>query len=152
MNLHGDASNRFTMKTRQKIEILELRQHLTYEGLLEGVPTRERNQRQIDGLVASLSEQVSPHWTPPPVFLVPPFETPISMPDGKPYPFETPARLPSVTCIARLQSYTTRDPDMDYSNLTVIWFQEAFALPIAEDISTQLQQLDWTRLATDYEF
>jgi hypothetical protein len=42
--------------------------------------------------------------------------------------------------------------DADYSELTVIWFQERFALPIAPDIEAQLVALDWAALAADQDY
>ena len=58
--------------------------------------------------------------------------------------------LPAVTCICGLEApRSTRDDDLDLSVLTLIWFQDEYALPIQEDVATAIHLLDWDRLATN---
>jgi hypothetical protein len=127
----------------------ELRQSLTYEGLLEGLPTVEGNQRRIKYVLQKSESQrygVGP-------YLVPPVEKPIERPSGEPYPFGTPSSLPSVTCIARFEAIGPTVPGKgDGSGLVVVWFQECFALPIDSEVLLHLRNLDWNRHAGSYEF
>jgi hypothetical protein len=125
----------------REIHLSSLNQSWTYEGLLEGLPTREMNRRRIEGVVAE--ERAKSHG----VWVVPPYETPIPY-DGR-YPFGEPARLPYVQCIAEFRS-----PGGDLvtdSRLTIVWFQEEFALPIDATILEQIRRIDWSELAEFYE-
>jgi hypothetical protein len=47
--------------------------------------------------------------------------------------------------------FTVRDPSKHFSVLTVVWFQDEFALPIQEPSFTKLLDLDWESLALDVE-
>jgi hypothetical protein len=87
-------------------------------------------------------------------YLIPPPEKPLPQPfQDRPYPFGEPAALPSIVCVARFACLThARNPAMDYSELVVIWFQDQFAFPIDPGILEQLRDLEWERLAQDYEY
>jgi len=123
-----------------------LRQYLTYEDVLIGLPNAERNKWQLDALVAE--ERARPYHTPA-VHLIQPHERPIECLQGEQYPSGPPAMLPAVTCIGRSRSLD-RVRDLDYSELVVIWCQEDFAFPIDPAVFSQLLALDWDALAADF--
>ena len=131
----------------RRAQLLELRQTLTEGGRLEGLPTRQGNKKRLDWLVQEASGENS--WLP--VALIPPVETPI--PYEAEYPFGDPARLPAVTCVARLVSKPTPrgTPHVDESLLAVVWLQESFAMPIDPTVVDYIASLDWDALAKDYE-
>jgi hypothetical protein len=104
--------SRVTLSTGQEVVLEELNQRLTYEGLIEGLPTTSLNKKHLDSLVAEQREK-RPKT---PVYLLTPAETPMKW-SGERYPFGTPARLPGVTCIARFGS---RNSPLSYSELTII--------------------------------
>jgi hypothetical protein len=141
------ATNQIELRSGIVASLRELRQSSTYEGLLEGLPTRERNQQHLEQLQAEYCTHPfhdKPH-------LVPPTESPIDI--GEPYPFGTPARLPAVTCVARFTArQPVRDPRAHYSSLTVIWLQDTFAWPPEPPALEQLQAIDWAALASDREY
>ena len=142
MSLEIDFLNR-------RVRLYELKQSLTYEGLLEGLPTVEGNRRRIEFI---LSEQRNSRYGVKP-YLVPPVERPLEYNGDEPYPFGTPSRLPSVLCIARFESFRPTDNgDGDGSGLQVIWFQDAFALPIEAEVILHLNQTDWNLHAGSYEY
>lgn len=117
---------------------------MTYEGLLEGLPTVEGNRRRLIQLIEEYRDR--PHPGDP--FVIPAVETPIEL--DRRYPFGTPSALPGVTCIGRFRSLDpARDTSCDCSGLVVIWHQDEFAFPIAPTILDQLQNLDWERHAAD---
>ncbi len=132
----------------RRLYLRELRQYLTYEGLLEGLPTAERNKQRLERLVTELRDK--PYEGGP--YLIHPNETPIKYDwGGKPYPFGTPSALPSVTCIGRFDSLEpARDANCDLSGLVVIWFQEEFAFPIEPAMVAQLLAIDWDAHAADF--
>lgn len=140
----GNPSTEIILRSGRTICLCELRQYLTYEGLLEGLPTVEGNRRRLARLV---EEYRGSHRLGDPL-VIPAAETPIEL--GRRYPFGTPSALPEVTCIGRFTSTPpARDASRDYSGLVVIWHQDAFALPIAPAILDRLQGLDWERCAAD---
>jgi hypothetical protein len=143
-------ASRIVLSAGRELRLQELSQRLTYEGLLEGLPTTEANRAQLDRLVA---EQRAKKRSMNPVYLVAPVETPIDLGPGTTYPFGSPATLPEVICIGRLQSEPIgeRDPSL-YSELTIIWFQSEFAMPIEPSVLEQIGKLDWDALASNFEY
>jgi len=133
----------------RELNLQVLDQQRVYGASLEGLPTREKNQRLLESLrerARRLLPQVEP-------YLVPPRETPIKWPRPEKYPFGDPARLPSVVCIAHFRSSSpARDPKLDYSELVVVWLQEEFAFPIDPQVLEHLLALDWERLAGEWEY
>ena len=140
----------FELHTGRSLYLRELRQYLTYEGLLEGLPTAERNQQRLESLVAKHRDK--PYAGGP--FLIQPTETPIEYNrDGRQYPFGTPSALPSVTCIGRFDSLQpARDKNCDFSGLVIIWYQEEFAFPIEPSVVSKLLAIDWETHAADMDY
>lgn len=134
----------------RRLYLRELRQYLTYEGLLEGLPTVEMNSRKIESLLAAHRDKPYPGEP----YLIRPIEKPIEYrSDERPYPFGTPSALPGVTCIGRFDSLDpARDKSKDSSGLVVIWFQDEFAFPIAPDVAERLLAIDWSAHAADLEY
>lgn len=120
------------------IQMHSLRQWLVYSGILEGLPTREMNNRMIDALRRKARDRTGHE-----PFLIDPTQESIEY-DGK-YPFGEPALLPPVGCEADfVQSgggYEMR--------LTVIWFQHDYAFPLDPEVERALVGLDWKRLAQE---
>ncbi len=140
----GNAST-ITLSTGRELQLRELNQVLTYDGLLEGVPNTTANKHFLDGLVAR--EKASQRA---PVHVVAPVETPIDLGPGHTYSIGSPARLPRVTCIGRFQSQAINEAAFSSSSeLTIIWWQDEFALPIAPSALESIAGLDWPALAED---
>ena len=140
----------FKLRSGRIVHLRAIEQWQVYEGLLEGLPTKEMNRRTIEGIIASYREKW--HWSE--LYLVAPTEEAIEYAyGGKPYPFGTPAALPSIACAARFTSLQpARDTTKDYSALHVIWFQRAYAFPIDTQVHTHLCEIDWGRHAVDLEY
>jgi hypothetical protein len=111
---------------------------LASEGLLAGVPTREMNQRIIDRLIA---QYVNPAEYGVPLLLEPE-QQPIDVSERRSIR-GTPAKLPSVTCIARFNSDGQLGTDDIWSVLRLIWFQDQFAFPIEDRVLQQIRTIDW---------
>jgi uncharacterized protein (TIGR02996 family) len=122
------------------IHCQSIRQSLTYAGLLEGLPTRQMNEGTIEGL---LREERERGWWAGEPYLVPPAITPIEYSGERKYPFGDPEALPDVTCVARFAAYAGPGT----TKLTVIWFQDEFAFPIAPDVLEHLAGIDWSARA-----
>jgi len=121
------------------IDLLSLNQRVVYEGLMEGVPTREMNREIIEDM---LTEHPGAH-------LVEPAETPIEL--KRPYPFGTPASLPLLACAARFRGPGRTDAVLYQTHLTVLWFQDTWAFPVAADVVAAIQRLSWMDIAKETE-
>lgn len=123
------------------IRLRELEQTLVYEGVPDVLPTRGRNAK----LVAALVEAASVAGRP--VVLLPPVEVPIAGPGGV-GPDEA-CRLPRTAVRARFESSEPVSPGGDYSELTVVWFQDGWAPPLDLAVGAQLRRVDWDAYARD---
>lgn len=131
------------------VSMVAFRQFSVYAGLLEGLPTRDMNERHLNEVVA-VERARRPHAVVEPL-LIRPEQRPIEYRSDRPYPFGEPASLPGVGCVGRFRSYTpARDPGESFSELTVIWFQDDFAPPIGREVWPRLRAIEWERYAADY--
>jgi hypothetical protein len=127
------------------IRLQALDQHLFNAGILEGLPTRERNARH---LAAAVKRARGPQDAA--VYVVPPDEVPIPYESDRPYPFGTPARFPEIACQARFDSISLTAQERrvaDHSTLTILWWQEDWALPIDPKLVEHIEGIDWRSLA-----
>lgn len=133
----------------RELTLQGLEQRRVYGTMLEGLPTREKNQRLLEAL-REQARRLLPGVEP---YLIAPRETPITWRGQEKYPFGDPARLPAVACIAHFRSSSpARDPKLDLSELVVVWLQEEFAFPIDPQVLEHLLALDWERLAGEWEY
>ena len=138
--------NEFQLSNGRVIRLVAIDQWGTYSGLLEGVPTKEMNERHIRYTMDAARERR--HFEP---YLIQPIETPIEL--GRKYPFGTPASIPEITCIGQFNCLdTARDNSMDGSTLPIVWFQSDFAFPIDEAVQEHIRSLDWEKHAFDFQY
>lgn len=108
--------------------------HGTYEGVLEGIPDHEplieAARRPYGGIPV--------HLFPPPLRRI-----------RRDNPERDTFVLPAWRCVAVMRSWQAIEPGSDYSLLRIAWFREDPdpILPI-----DQIAELDWERLAEDYEY
>jgi hypothetical protein len=133
----------FTLATGRVLSLESLDQWFVYAGLLEGLPTRERNDAEIEMILARARQR--DRYEP---FLITPIQRPLE--SHLPFRFGEATALPAIACVARFFSQKpARDPKLDCSGLTVIWFQDEYAFPLSEDAERALHTLDWQRLASE---
>ena len=138
--------NQFILSSGRSVLLESLEQWVVYAGLLEGLPTRERNDAELQRLV----EEARRHDMHEPV-LIPPVQQPIEH-EGR-YPFGEPAALPSIGCVGRFHSSTpARDESKDCSDLTIIWFQDDYAFPVSPDAERAIVAVEWDKLARDRDY
>lgn len=130
-----------------RIHLREFWQYLTYDGQLEGLPTEEMNEQELQHLLARYKDQPYPGAS----YLIRPTERRIEYSDTDPYPFGTPSALPGVTCISRFESREFAS-DQPFSGLVVIWFQQEFAFPIDPAVVTQIETIDWQEHAAHWDW
>lgn len=145
----GARSDRVGLQSYQQLTLANGRhlildsidQWRTYADVLEGVPTRENNERRILDVV-TIARQKDDREP----LLLPPVQRPLD----SWHPLGEPAELPAICCVARLFSlHPARDPAMHCSSLTLIWYQDDYAFPLSEEAARALHHLDWTRFAHD---
>lgn len=137
-----------TLDSGRGIQLTSLEIFSTYGGLLAGYPCALINDR----LLARLAGR-KPVDGPLPVHVITP---PRSYPDAGSGrlslgPME---QLPSVYCRADFQSRCldeALDDGFRESGLTVVWFQDDLASPIADFVTAAVTGLAWEELAADYE-
>ena len=137
------SKSQIKLQDGRLVDIRDLTQTLTYEGMLEGLPSPELNARYLERLVDDVASNYKGHGRP---YLIPPKTRSTR---GLPGSSEKSIRLPAITCVARLRS-NAGVREGEYSELIVIWLQDTFVFPIAKSIAPSLTHLDWTALATDF--
>lgn len=144
--MDDNCRSEITLASGRAIRMTAINQWAAYAGMLEGVPTKERNERIVARAVETAKSTFS--WEP---HLIRPTERPIKL--GREYPFGIPSSLPGVVCIGLFDSFSVaRDEQMDASALTIVWFQDQFAFPISAIALHAISTLDWNELASDYEY
>ncbi|HYQ04622.1 MAG TPA: hypothetical protein VER96_38375 [Polyangiaceae bacterium] len=140
-------SNReFVLRSGRTVSLVSLRQDFIYAGLLEGLPTRKRNDAMVARLLDAHRDQDG-HGA----VLIQPIQTAIKT--GSTYPFGEPAALPIISCVGLFHSGSpARDQTKDCSDLTIIWFQDDFTFPPSEEILRGIAGVDWNSLARDGEY
>jgi hypothetical protein len=130
-----------TLRSGRKVQLESLSQSSTYAGWLEGSPRAEVNERIIDAAVP-----------PRAVLLRPKRRDYLREPGDCPDPANATEWLPGVTCTARFTSArNAKDSNDNGSFLTVVWYQDEFALPIDDAALSAIAELDWAKLASDAE-
>jgi hypothetical protein len=149
-----------TLANGRTIQLFRLYQRYSYEGSLAGLPDDERNSNLCHEAVAHARARA---WLSAgaPVILIPPRIrreqaqlTPrfmrqwermtgasVSPPLSIPY-------LPAVLCIGAFSSDVLKArPDELSSHLSIVWFQDTFALPLDPAVEKQIRKLAWEELA-----
>jgi hypothetical protein len=143
------------LRSGRRLTLQSLDQRMTYAGWLEGVPSREWNDRIIEAPLKEAGDGTEDEARPA---LIAParrdyLRKPGDMTGHRAMGGQVPEWLPMVTCVAVLRATApARDPSKDGSTLTVVWFQDEYALPIDESVLQQLQSIDWEQSAADFEF
>lgn len=153
-----------TLNGGREIALAHIEQWRAYAGVLAGMPNRALNDRVIEDARSRALRHCMNGAAP---VLLPPRLTPV---ERKPASAEylrltgmtaeqSAARdrqmhyeqLPAVACVAVFNSDGLSKPDAEpYSSLTLIWFQDDFAMPVDAGVLAQIQALDWEALATEW--
>ena len=131
----------------RQVNIKSIQQRLTYEGLLEGLPTKQMNER----ILIESKENAQKFCQLNKVYLIEPEQKPIQY-NGR-YPFGEPAQLPSVICIVELHCYSVfKDETKDYSALGLIWFQDNFMFPIDSNILEKIKEIPFGKICEELNY
>jgi len=123
------------------LELMEIDQWLVYEGLFNQEPTVQLNQQ----LVAAAVEGAGGRHRPVALVGIAGERSGSGFPETS----GTAEPLPKIGVRARFISQRVARVEGEFSELTVVWFQEAWALPIAPSAVEAIARLDWDALARD---
>jgi hypothetical protein len=143
------ATRERTIAARDQVEFADhvraslssLHERWTYIGLLDGSPTPDLNRR----IVNRERERYRAAEHQP--LLIEPFQTPDSC-----YSRER-ALLPQVFCVGDFQADCYVSDDLSWrSELTLLWWQDDWALPIDTSVLAKVRQFAWRDFAYDTGF
>jgi hypothetical protein len=129
----------FELTCGARISFSEILLRETYSCLLEGTPNARVNKVILDGIPGTVAQVFGdrPHLVVPP--------------EIAPGLQEHEVRLPRVLCFADATSLQpVHDPDMDGSELVLVWFQDHPAPPISPAVLPRLTALKWAQFARDF--
>lgn len=116
-------------------------QRRTYYGVLEGVPDSTINKDNIE----YAKGEALRHFGIKNIYVITPTEKKWLRTNG-----EEKAELPHITCMAELTHYEPmKDASKECSKLCLIWFQNEYAFPIAEEILQKINELEWKICSED---
>lgn len=153
---------RLQQESGRELILNQLEQSQTYAGMMEGVPDKKANDWGID---VDLRRAARCEYTLGEPYLIPPHRRDYQHEPGDMeqerarrahYPAEwerDPEWIPLVCCIGCFRSFSpVNDAEKHGSSLTVVWYQDDYALPIDAEILKELKRLDWDSLAIDFEY
>jgi hypothetical protein len=155
---------KITLNSGREITLARIEQWRSYAGVLAGIPNRAMNGRVIEEARSQALQHCLEGAAP---YLVPPRLKPVeTRPPSAEYLKRTGMtaeqsaardqqmhyeQLPAVVCVAVFNADGLTKPDAEpMSSLTLIWFQDEFALPVDAGVLAHIQSLDWETLATEW--
>lgn len=121
-----------------------------------GVPNAEVNDLTIEAAVEAVAKEMHPTFDAACFLIDPPrrayCKTPGDMQSHRRHDW-IPEWLPMITCIAAFtsdQGIESHRGTLD-SALTVIWFQDEYALPISDLVLEQIKSINWDKHADGYD-
>ena len=131
----GDMTE-IVLETERRVRMSTLNQFRTYEGVMEGLPTKRHNRFFIEKAVEKVRSWAGNEEP----YLIEPTQMRRSL-AGRDY-----FVLPAVTCAAEFLSHGHDASSRTW--LWIIWYQEEFALPIDEEVVAQIQRVPWDSVAS----
>lgn len=135
----------FQFNCGEIVSLTKFDQSLTYEGLLEGVPTREINNRIIDRVVSLVKEKFDIKK----VKLIPPVEKELPENSAEDNVFgDEYFELPKVICSAKFEGVDERG----YTELAVVWLQDEFCFNENSVVVEEVKKIKWLTNADVHSF
>lgn len=127
----------------RKVHLFRLYQTRSHEGAMFGRTDREHNRRIIENALAFARQRLKFRGIPQLV--------PVSM--VRATPADGNDRLPDILCIGEFMwPRPVRDPAQVCSSATLVWFQDAFAPPISQDVLDEMREIQWDLIAVDWSW
>ena len=149
------TQNKIILNSNRSIIIDEFYQEPTYLGLIEGFPMHYSNREILKSLSNTVKQKI---WVSSMPFIIRPKEEPIKLsPEAKeryskrPKEFQ-PMALPNITCIANFSSGPIDQQNYSLSYLSIVWFQNDYAMPINTNILKKIKEINWEQRAVDANY
>ncbi|MGK7955250.1 MAG: hypothetical protein AB4063_08315 [Crocosphaera sp.] len=137
------------------INMKRLDQQHTYWGLIEGYPCKAQNNQRVQEVIHQ-AKTLYPWLKEREPCLIPPVRRDYLRHPGDREHAKKRLRgevewLPQIQCIGLFESMPI-EMSFDLSSLTIVWFQDEFALPISTSVLQAIKSIEWNKLAHDEEF
>ncbi|MEI7860305.1 MAG: hypothetical protein WCI26_10805 [Acidimicrobiales bacterium] len=139
----GDTDMDMVLDSGHTIWLKEIDQWLVYDGLLDGMPTERLNASLIDHIMASGTVGGRR------AVLIAPEQTRPAGTGGPDSGEDAYSLLPRMAVRARFESLQPVSEGGDFSELTMVWFQHTWALPIDDGVVGKIRAVDWAGSARD---
>jgi hypothetical protein len=137
------------LNSGREIFLNSIYQEHTYEGLLAGYPNKEMNDRYIKRNMESALEKMSATKA----YLVSPPMFEVEVHKKIRHHYKDALRMPYIVCFGQFDSSVLKRDDInDGSCLTIVWYQDDFAMPIDESVIEHIKTIDWEKEAEGYQF
>ena len=150
----ADSNYKLVLNSKRIISLEEIHQHLTYAGLLEGLPTQKMNKDIIAEIKKIVPDKIWASTTP---HIIKPHESHIELSEQREAYYKSRGpeyeriALPKIICIGHFISDAITD-DFMFSSLIIVWFQEDWIMPIDNKILTQIKSINWDKYATQGDY
>jgi len=140
---------KIVLSSGREIFLNSIHQSYTYEGLLLGHPNREMNDRYIRWNMESALEKMNATRA----YLVSPPLIEVEIDERVKQHYKDAIRMPYIVCYGQFESSVIKGDDAnDSSWLTIVWYQEEFAMPIDVSVIEHIKMIDWEKEAEGYQF
>ena len=150
----SDSNYIISLDSGRSIALEEIHQHLTYAGLLEGLPTKNINQSIISEMNTIAQNKI---WVSTKPYIVKPNQSPVELSEERQLYYQnkssefTPLALPKIACIGQFISAPVNDNFM-FSSLTIVWFQEKWMGSIDKITLKEIESINWNKYAVDGDY
>ena len=155
----ADSNFKIILNSSRIICLYEIHCSLTYAELLEGLPNRKMNKDIISRLPEEANQKI---YTTSKPYIIKPEEVLIEVKPGSTKSYRDRMvkehgddwklmEIPRIECIASFESKPISDDYMG-SNLTVVWFQDEYPMPINQDIINKIKSINWDNKASSFDF
>lgn len=134
----------------QRVSLKIINQSQTYAGLIEGVPFKDMNDSIVEEALKAAEWNCMNGAKP---FLLAPtrrnyLREPGDM-DHMPTVIGPAEWIPLVRCIGVFSNSSNKHPGTHESYLTIVWFQDEYAMPIDARILERIAFINWNAVAVD---
>ncbi len=137
------------LNSGREIFLSSICQEYTYEGLLAGYPDKEMNNRYIKWNMESALEKMNATKA----YLISPPMFEVEVHEKVRHHYKDAIRMPYIVCFGQFDSSVLKGDNVnDGSWLTIVWYQDDFAMPIDESVIEHIKIIDWDSEAEGYQF
>lgn len=141
--------SKILLRSGRAIRLINVIQDSVHEGVKDELPNAQINQQQFDRLRSSPPDIFTGRST---ILLEPHYRDVSTLDQSIPWYYEDqePQILPAISCLGIFKSdEPAENPEMDFSQLRILWYQENYLFPIDVAVMKQILDIDWNSHAFD---